>query len=107
MIQAAARLLSRYSHVNWALADQTMVSGVNFPTGILLARYWASRSSGALRSMDSIPEVEPAMTLILGSIARPIPEWPVKTGAQRVSEKDSKHRLLFELPAHFVYDATS
>ncbi len=39
MIQAAARLLSRYSHVNWALADQTMVSGVNFLTGILLARY--------------------------------------------------------------------
>ncbi len=39
MIQLAARLLARYSHVNWALADQTMVSGVNFLTGILLARY--------------------------------------------------------------------
>ena len=39
MIQAAARLLERYSHVNWALADQAMVSGVNFLTGILLARY--------------------------------------------------------------------
>ncbi len=39
IIQLAARLLARYSHVNWALADQTMVSGVNFLTGILLARY--------------------------------------------------------------------
>ena len=39
MNQLAARILSRYSHVNWALADQTMVSGVNFLTGILLARY--------------------------------------------------------------------
>ncbi len=39
MIQLAARLLARYSHLNWALADQTMVSGVNFLTGILLARY--------------------------------------------------------------------
>ena len=39
MMQRAARLLVRYSHINWALADQTMVSGVNFLTGILLARY--------------------------------------------------------------------
>ena len=39
LIQSAFRLLNRYSHVNWALADQTMVSGINFLTGILLARY--------------------------------------------------------------------
>ena len=39
MIQLAARLLTRYSHVNWALADQAVVSGVNFLTGIFLARY--------------------------------------------------------------------
>ncbi|MCZ6716399.1 MAG: polysaccharide biosynthesis C-terminal domain-containing protein [Gammaproteobacteria bacterium] len=39
MIQASVRLLGRYSHINWALADQAMVSGVNFLTGILLARY--------------------------------------------------------------------
>ena len=39
MIQLADRFLARYSHINWALADQTMVSGVNFLTGILLARY--------------------------------------------------------------------
>jgi O-antigen/teichoic acid export membrane protein len=39
LIQSATRFLGRHSHVNWALADQTMVSGVNFLTGILLARY--------------------------------------------------------------------
>ncbi len=39
MIQLAARLWTRYSYINWALADQMMVSGVNFVTGILLARY--------------------------------------------------------------------
>ena len=39
LIQTAARFLSRYSHINWALADQTMVSGINFLTGILLARF--------------------------------------------------------------------
>lgn len=39
MIAVTARIIKRYSHVNWTLADQTMVSGVNFLTGILLARY--------------------------------------------------------------------
>ncbi len=39
MIESARRLLLRYSYLNWALADQTMVSGVNFMTGILIARY--------------------------------------------------------------------
>ena len=39
MIQLAARFLARYSHINWALADQAMVSGVNFLTGIFLVRY--------------------------------------------------------------------
>lgn len=33
------KILRRHSHVNWAIADQAMVSGVNFFTGILLARY--------------------------------------------------------------------
>ncbi|MFQ5958177.1 MAG: lipopolysaccharide biosynthesis protein [Alphaproteobacteria bacterium] len=39
MIQAARHLLARHSHVNWALADQALVSGTNFLTGILLARF--------------------------------------------------------------------
>ena len=39
MIQSGVRLLGRYSHINWALADQAMVSGVNFLTSILLARF--------------------------------------------------------------------
>ena len=39
MIRTASVLMRRYSHINWAMADQTMVSGVNFLTGILLARY--------------------------------------------------------------------
>ena len=32
-------IIRKYSHVNWAIADQSMVSGVNFLTGIILARY--------------------------------------------------------------------
>ena len=39
VIQSIDRFLTRYSHQHWALADQGMVSGVNFLTGLLLARY--------------------------------------------------------------------
>ena len=39
MIAVIRLLLARYSHLNWALADQGMVSGTNFLTGIMLARY--------------------------------------------------------------------
>lgn len=39
MIQLAARFLTRYSHINWALGDQAIVSAVNFLTGIFLARF--------------------------------------------------------------------
>ena len=39
MLELATRLLTRYSQINWALTDQAMVSGVNFLTGIVLARY--------------------------------------------------------------------
>ncbi|MCZ6605095.1 MAG: hypothetical protein O7A03_08115 [Alphaproteobacteria bacterium] len=39
MIGRLAQLLHRYRQINWALADQALVSGVNFLTAILLARY--------------------------------------------------------------------
>ena len=39
MIARAGRLITRYSRVNWALADQGIVSGANFATSIMLARF--------------------------------------------------------------------
>jgi len=33
------RLIQRYSHINWALLDQALVSGTNFTAGILLVRF--------------------------------------------------------------------
>ena len=39
MIARATRQLGRYRHINWALADQGVVSGINFLTGIMLARF--------------------------------------------------------------------
>lgn len=40
------RLATRHGHVNWALADQAVVSGCNFATGILLARLLGPESFG-------------------------------------------------------------
>lgn len=39
MIQFFSLWLQRYSHLNWTLADQVMVSGLNFLTGVLLGRF--------------------------------------------------------------------
>ncbi len=39
MIDGKRQFIARYAHINWALADQAMISGVNFLTGILLARF--------------------------------------------------------------------
>ncbi len=38
MTSALSSLIRRYSHLNWVLFDQAMVSGSNFLTGIILAR---------------------------------------------------------------------
>ena len=39
LLGSATRLARRYRHINWAFADQAMVSGSNVFTGILLARF--------------------------------------------------------------------
>jgi len=40
------QLLKKYEDVNWAVLDQGMVSGVNFLTGLLLARYLGIEAFG-------------------------------------------------------------
>ncbi|KJS42813.1 MAG: hypothetical protein VR70_03645 [Rhodospirillaceae bacterium BRH_c57] len=39
MLAKVRNLLFRDSHLNWSLADQAVVSGVNFLTGLMLARF--------------------------------------------------------------------
>lgn len=39
LLTRLTRLAGRHGHINWALADQVMVSGSNVLTGILLARF--------------------------------------------------------------------
>lgn len=43
---SAAKKLSRFSTVNWALLDQAMISGANFVLGLLLVRYIGLASFG-------------------------------------------------------------
>jgi O-antigen/teichoic acid export membrane protein len=45
-LEAVGRLAKRYSQVNWALADQGMVSGANVLTGVLLARFLGAGGFG-------------------------------------------------------------
>lgn len=46
IIRRMLSLLNRFSHVNWALADQAVVSGVNFATTILIARFFGVEEFG-------------------------------------------------------------
>jgi len=47
-------LIKRHQHVNWTLADQAVVSGSNFVTGILLARFLGPESFGMFVLLQSI-----------------------------------------------------
>jgi O-antigen/teichoic acid export membrane protein len=49
-----AGLIKRHRHVNWTLADQAVVSGSNFITGILLARFLGPESFGMFVLLQSI-----------------------------------------------------
>jgi O-antigen/teichoic acid export membrane protein len=65
--------LGKYSHLNWALADQALVSAVNFMTGILLARALGLTEYGRftlvwmaplfLNSLQSAAIITPMMSL--------------------------------------------
>lgn len=47
-------LIRRHRHAKWALADQSIVSGSNFLTGILLARFLGPESFGIFVVLQSI-----------------------------------------------------
>lgn len=51
----------QYGNINWTLADQALVSGVNFTTGLLLARYLGLESFGLYTMLWMV-------VLLLGSI---------------------------------------
>ncbi|GBG14988.1 uncharacterized protein NMK_2589 [Novimethylophilus kurashikiensis] len=48
------RLINRYRHANWALTDQTVVSGSNFVTGVLLARVLGPEAFGVFVLLQAL-----------------------------------------------------
>jgi O-antigen/teichoic acid export membrane protein len=54
MLQRALELWRRYRHAHWALADQLLVSGANFLTGIVLARLLGPAAFGVFVVLQSV-----------------------------------------------------
>jgi O-antigen/teichoic acid export membrane protein len=94
----AGRLLHRHAHVNLALLDQTLVSGVNFLTGILLARLLGLAGYGQFTLMWMI-------ILFINSFQMAIILSPMMSiGSQEAPETESNyfgavilHQLVFTL----------
>lgn len=53
-MQWLLQFFNRHRHTHWALADQTVVSGSNFVTGILLARFLGPESFGIFVLLQAI-----------------------------------------------------
>jgi len=51
------RVLKRYSHVNWAIADQAMVSASNFLIVVLLARFMGIEEFGRFSMVWLVAEL--------------------------------------------------
>ena len=103
LYQRRAQLLRDYSHVNWALMDQGVISGVNFITGILLARFLGIVEFGVFTIAWLVIEFLQSMqySLIIAPMMSIAPkqsedERPVYMGAVIV------HQLFFSVAAFAV-----
>ena len=76
------RLIRRFSHINWALADQGMVSGANFLTGILLARFLGVEGFG-------IYTLGWLVLVFIGSIHTPLVMGAMMSIGPAYSEQDA------------------
>ena len=77
--------IKRYKHVNWALSDQVVVSGVNFLTGILLARFLGINEYGQFVLMWVV-------VLFFSSLQMAIINSPMMSiGPKQLKEKRKKY----------------
>lgn len=77
--------IGRYSQINWALIDQTMVSGVNFCTGIILVRYLGLEEFGRFtlawlivlffNSIQFAAVISPMMSIGLKQAEKEFPQY--------------------------------
>lgn len=54
MMRLISQFIHRHHHINWALADQAVVSGSSFITGVLLARFLGPETFGLFVLLQSV-----------------------------------------------------
>lgn len=81
MLAKVRNLLFRDSHLNWSLADQAVVSGVNFLTGLMLARFLGMAEFGrySLAWMIVLFANSIQIALVLEPMMSIGPKQPVET----------------------------
>jgi len=80
------KTIRKYNHFNWALIDQAMVSGVNFLTGILFARFLGIEEFGRFTLVWMV-------VLFVNSVQMAIISTPMMSIAPKQRKKD--------LPAYY------
>lgn len=79
-------LIKRHRHTKWALADQSVVSGSNFVTGILLARFLGPESFGIFVVLQSI-------VLYVNSFQSALIFQPMMSAAPQLADTQRNHYL--------------
>lgn len=80
------QLINRHRHANWALADQAVVSGNNFITGVLLARFLGPEVFGMFVLMQSV-------LLYVSSFQGALIFQPMMSAAPQLSESERQPYL--------------
>ena len=80
------KLINRHRHANWALADQAVVSGSNFVTGIILARFFGPEVFGMFVLLQSV-------LLYVNSFQGALIFQPMMSAAPQLAEIERKPYL--------------
>lgn len=84
--QRLGQLINRHRHANWALADQAVVSGNNFITGVLLARFLGPEVFGMFVLMQSV-------LLYVSSFQGALIFQPMMSAAPQLAESERRPYL--------------
>lgn len=85
-MQHLKALIKKHQHVNWTLADQAIVSGSNFITGILLARFLGPQSFGMFVLLQSV-------VLYFNSFQTALIFQPMMSAAPKLADKPRANYL--------------
>ena len=80
-------LFNRHHNARWALADQSVVSGANFITSVLLARFLGPQMFGLFVLLQ-------AVMLYVNSFQGALIFQPMMSTAPQLDENDERHRYL-------------